>query len=159
MEGVIMKTSDRGIASIRAKESIRLTAYQCTGGVWTIGWGNTFYEDGRPVKKGDTISRQRADELFLHKLSEFEGHIKTLVLDKGVKLEQYEFDALVSFIYNIGPGQFSTSTLLKHLLKNDKKRAAAQFQRFNISGGKYTVGLQNRRVEETEMFLGVGYET
>lgn len=88
------------------------------GGVWTIGYGNTRYEDGTPVKKGDTITQARADDLFEYFVDlDFAPAVDSLV-GNGVTLKQQQFDALVSFTYNVGTGNFGSSTLLKKVKVN-----------------------------------------
>ena len=83
------------------------------GGVWTIGYGNTRYEDGTPVKQGDTITQAGAESLFAYYVDlDFAPAVDRLV-GNGVTLKQVMFDALVSFTYNVGTAAFGDSTLLK----------------------------------------------
>lgn len=97
-----MKLSSKGIALIKKYESCRLTAYQCSAGVWTIGWGHT-----RNVKKGDTCTQAQADAWFLEDAIEFERYINNWFKN----LNQNQFDALVSLCYNIGPGNLKKSPI------------------------------------------------
>jgi lysozyme len=149
-----MKTSEIGKKRIQQRESCQLKAYLCTSKVWTIGYGNTYYEDKTRVKEGDIITQDRANKLFDLILPTYEKIINNNV---KVLLTAFQFDALVSFVYTLGEPTFKASTLLKELNKGNYKKAAAQIQRFNQGSGGYVVGLQNRRVSETEQFLGEGY--
>lgn len=149
-----MKTSPTGIALIKSFESCRLAAYQDSGGVWTIGWGHT-----KGVKQGDTCTQAQADAWFDQELPEYEGYVNQLV---RVSLSQHEFDALVSFTYNIGPDidadniaeGLGDSTLLRKLNAYDYVGAANEFPKWNRVGGQVVNGLTRRRHAERRMFLG-----
>lgn len=148
-----MITSEKGIRLIKQFEGCRLTAYPDpgTGGdPWTIGYGWTHPVDGKPVKRGMTIDQQTADRLLKTGLVGYENDVLKVV---RVKLTQGQFDALVSFAYNVGSSALSTSTLLKKLNAGDIKGAADEFLRWNKSGGKVMPGLTNRRKAEREVFL------
>ncbi|MEX5908508.1 lysozyme [Citrobacter portucalensis] len=148
-----MITSEKGIRLIKQFEGCRLTAYPDpgTGGdPWTIGYGWTHPVDGKPVKRGMTIDQQTADRLLKTGLVGYENDVLKVVM---VKLTQGQFDALVSFAYNVGSRALSTSTLLKKLNAGDIKGAADEFLRWNKSGGKVMPGLTNRRKAEREVFL------
>ncbi|MDE9603724.1 lysozyme [Citrobacter freundii] len=148
-----MITSEKGIRLIKQFEGCRLTAYPDpgTGGdPWTIGYGWTHPVDGKPVKRGMTIDQQTADRLLKTGLVGYENDVLKVV---RVKLTQGQFDALVSFSYNVGSRALSTSTLLKKLNAGDIKGAADEFLRWNKSGGKVMPGLTNRRKAEREVFL------
>lgn len=148
-----MITSEKGIRLIKQFEGCRLTAYPDpgTGGnPWTIGYGWTHPVDGKPVKRGMTIDQQTADRLLKTGLVGYENDVLKVV---RVKLTQGQFDALVSFAYNVGSRALSTSTLLKKLNAGDIKGAADEFLRWNKSGGKVMPGLTNRRKAEREVFL------
>jgi lysozyme len=149
-----MKTTETGRKALQQRENCRLKSYLCSAKVWTIGYGNTYYEDGTKVKEGDVITQDRANKLFDFILPSYEKIINTHV---KVLLTAFQFDALLSFVYNIGEPNFKGSTLLRELNKGNYKKAAAQLQRFNQGPTGYLVGLQNRRVLETEQFLGEGY--
>lgn len=144
-----MRISDKGKIFIQNFEGLRLEAYQCSAGVWTIGYGHTF-----GVQKGMKITKQQADDFFLKDVENFENMVKTLV---RVPLCQGQFDALVSFAYNCGIGNLKSSTLLQLLNKGDYKGAAEQFLVWNkiTKNGKLIPceGLTNRRKAEREMFL------
>ncbi|WP_154023036.1 lysozyme [Klebsiella oxytoca] len=148
-----MQTSPEGIALIKGVEGCRLTAYPDpgTGGApWTIGYGWTLPVDGKPVRPGMTIDQATADRLLKAGLVSYESDVLKLV---KVKLTQNQFDALVSFAYNVGSRALSTSTLLKKLNAGDNKGAADEFLRWNKSGGKVLNGLTRRREAERALFL------
>lgn len=148
-----MITSEKGIRLIKQFEGCRLTAYPDpgTGGdPWTIGYGWTHPVDGKPVKPGMTIDQETADRLLKTGLVSYENDVLKLV---RVKLTQGQFDALVSFAYNVGSRALSTSTLLKKLNAGDIKGAADEFLRWNKAGGKEMPGLTKRRKAEREVFL------
>lgn len=147
-----MKTSEKGLQFIRREEGERLTAYADVIGVWTIGVGHTGTVDGKPVAKGMVISTDKSRELLSADLSKFESAISRLV---KVPLKQYEFDALVSLVFNIGETNFARSTLLKKLNVNDFKGAAEQFLVWKNAGGRPVQGLLNRRKREKDMFNGL----
>ncbi|MEZ7797944.1 lysozyme [Citrobacter pasteurii] len=148
-----MQTSLNGIALIKKFEGCRLTAYPDpgTGGApWTIGYGWTHPVDGKPVRPGMTIDQSTADRLLKTGLVSYENDVLKLV---RVKLTQGQFDALVSFAYNVGSRALSTSTLLQKLNVGDIKGASDEFLRWNKSGGKVMPGLTNRRKAERDVFL------
>ena len=147
-----MKTSEKGLQFIRREEGERLTAYADIIGVWTIGVGHTGAVDGKPVAKGMVISADKSRELWSADLLKFESAIARLV---KVPLKQYEFDALVSLVFNIGETNFARSTLLKKLNTNDFKGAAEQFLAWKNAGGRPVQGLLNRRKREKDMFNGL----
>lgn len=147
-----MKISDKGLRFIRREEGERLTAYADIVGVWTIGVGHTGVVDGKPVTKGMTITTDKSQELLINDLAKFENAINQLV---KVPLKQYEFDALVSLVFNIGVGAFSRSTLLRKLNANDFKGASEQFLVWKNAGGRPVQGLLNRRKREKDMFNGI----
>jgi GH24 family phage-related lysozyme (muramidase) len=139
------KTSEVGIKLIKNFEGCRLSAYQDSVGVWTIGYGHT-----KGVHFGQSISQTEADKLLKQDLAVFESGVNNLV---KVELKQCQFDALVSFSFNVGIGAFSTSTLLKKLNQKAYGEAANQFLRWNKAGGKILTGLTRRREAEKSLFL------
>lgn len=148
-----MITSEKGIRLIKQFEGCRLTAYPDpgTGGdPWTIGYGWTHPVDGKPVKRGMTIDQATADRLLKTGLVGYENDVLKVA---KVKLTQGQFDALVSFAYNVGSRALSTSTLLKKLNDGDIKGAADEFLRWNKVGGKVLNGLTRRREAERALFL------
>lgn len=145
-----MRISDKGISLIKQFEGLRLTAYQDSVGVWTIGYGWTQPVDGKPIRPGMTIKEETAERLLRTGLVSYESDVSKLL---KVKLAQGQFDALVSFAYNLGARALSTSTLLQKLNAGDYAGAAAEFPRWNKAGGKVLPGLTRRREAERALFL------
>lgn len=145
-----MQTSEKGIALIKEFEGCRLTAYQDSVGVWTIGYGWTHPVDGKPIRAGMTIKQETADRLLKTGLVSYECDVSRLV---KAGLTQGQFDALVSFTYNLGARSLSTSTLLRKLNSGDYAGAADEFLRWNKAGGKVLNGLSRRREAERALFL------
>lgn len=145
-----MQTSDKGIALIKQFEGCKLTAYQDSVGVWTIGYGWTQPVDGKPIRAGMTIKQETAERLLKTGLVSYESDVSRLV---KVGLNQGQFDALVSFTYNLGARSLSTSTLLRKLNSGDYAGAADEFLRWNKAGGKVLNGLTRRREAERALFL------
>ncbi|MHA8112652.1 lysozyme [Kosakonia cowanii] len=146
----MMRISDKGISLIKQFEGLRLTAYQDSVGVWTIGYGWTQPVDGKPIRLGMTIKEETAERLLRTGLVGYESDVSKLV---KVKLTQGQFDALVSFAYNLGARALSTSTLLQKLNAGDYAGAADEFLRWNKAGGKVLPGLTRRREAERALFL------
>lgn len=154
-----MIVSSSGLALMKGHEGCRLKAYLCSAGVWTIGYGHT-----RGVKEGDTCTQRQADDWLL----EDSGFAEKAVNDEvKVSLTQNQFDALVSFVYNVGVGRrltdpkgpagFLGSTLLRKLNAGDYTGAADEFSKWVRGGGKILNGLVARRADERALFLtGVG---
>ncbi|MGR2664258.1 lysozyme [Chromobacterium haemolyticum] len=142
-----MKTSNAGIMLIKSFEGLKLVAYKCPAGIWTIGYGHT----GPDVTPGQVITQAQADALLARDLERFEAGVSRLV---SVQLNQNQFDALVSFAYNLGLGALQGSTLLRLLNAGDYAGAAAQFPRWNKASGKELPGLTRRRAAEQALFLG-----
>ncbi|EMP9723391.1 lysozyme [Enterobacter cloacae] len=145
-----MQTSEKGIALIKEFEGCKLTAYQDSVGVWTIGYGWTQHVDGKPIRAGMTIKQETAERLLKTGLVSYESDVSRLV---KVGLTQGQFDALVSFTYNLGARSLSTSTLLRKLNAGDYAGAADEFLRWNKAGGKVLNGLTRRREAERALFL------
>ncbi|WP_434634000.1 lysozyme [Chromobacterium sp. CV08] len=141
-----MQTSQNGINLIQQFEGLRLAAYQDVVGVWTIGYGHT----GADVHAGLTIDRQQADQLLRDDLARFEQGVSGLV---AVAVNQNQFDALVSFSYNLGLGNLRNSTLLRLLNAGDYRGAAGQFPLWDKAGGQALPGLLKRRQAEQALFL------
>ncbi|MEJ8326048.1 lysozyme [Kosakonia sacchari] len=146
-----MQISNKGIELIKQFEGLRLDAYQDSVGVWTIGYGWTQPVDGKPITKGMVIKTDTAERLLKTGLVGYESDVSKLA---KVKLTQGQFDALVSFAYNLGVRSLSTSTLLKKLNAGDYRGAADEFLRWNKAGGQVLDGLTRRRAAERELFLG-----
>ncbi|CVD74527.1 lysozyme [Serratia marcescens] len=145
-----MNISKNGIELIKRFEGLELEAYQDSVGVWTIGYGWTQSVDGKKIAPGMRIDQATADRLLKCGVVQYEQGVNQLV---KVKITQGQFDALVSFAYNLGLRSLSTSTLLRKLNDGDKQGAADQFGRWVNAGGKRLDGLVTRRVAERRMFL------
>lgn len=145
-----MRTSANGRAAIRMREGVRLKAYRDSVGVLTIGCGHTTAAGPPTVTAGLTITEAECDAILSRDLTKFEAVINALV---KVPLSQNAFDALASFVFNVGGGAFAKSTLLKRLNAGDKAGAADQFLVWNKAGGKTLQGLVNRRRAERKQFL------
>jgi len=139
------KITQDGLDFIQDVEGCKLFAYLDTGGVWTIGVGHT----GPEVVKGLTCSMEQALEWLKEDSEEAQEGIRRLV--KGL-LTQNQFNALVSFVFNVGVGAFSKSTMLKSINKGDFDGAAKEFTKWNKDNGKEILGLTKRRILEQSMF-------
>lgn len=138
-------TGVKDVELIKESEGLRLEAYLPTpNDVWTIGYGHT-----KTAKKGMKITNAGAEALLLHDLAWVETAIDTHV---KVPLNQNQYDALASFIYNVGATAFKKSTMLKLLNKGDYQGAADQFPRWNKQKGKVLNGLTARRKKEQTLF-------
>ena len=146
IKGDNMKTSVEGLALIKKFEGLELEAYQCAAGVWTIGYGHT-----KDVQPGDVWSESHANHMLEVELEEFEEYINDNVT---VALSQNQFDALVSWVYNLGPANLKASTMLKVLNSGDYEGVPAQIKRWNKAGGKVLEGLIRRREAEALLFTG-----
>ena len=140
-----MHISQKGIDLIKSSEGLRLEAYRDSVGVLTIGYGTT-----RGVKPGMKITAAQAEEYLKTDVGRFEPELAALV---KVPLNQNQWDALMSFVYNLGSANLASSTLLKLLNAGDYARAADQFPRWNKAGGKELPGLTKRRAAEQALFL------
>ena len=141
----VNKISQNGIDLIKCWEGLRLKAYKCPANVWTIGYGHT-----KTAKAGMTITNSQADKLLLEDLKGYEAAVNTFTI---VLLTQNQFDALVSFTFNVGIGAFRKSTLLRLVNQGRFKEASNQFDRWVFGGGKQLPGLIARREAEKTMFL------
>ena len=142
--GILMKLGERGTEILKYFEGCKLTAYQDSVGVWTIGYGHT-----KGVYDGMTITQDQAEQMLLSELEEYEGYIENMVT---VPLTQNQFDALVVWIYNLGPTNFKNSTLLKELNAGNYNAAGQEITRWNKAGGKVLAGLVKRREAAAELF-------
>ncbi|EMG7937969.1 lysozyme [Enterobacter hormaechei] len=145
-----MQISEKGIGLIKEFEGCKLRAYQDSVGVWTIGYGWTQSVDGKQIRAGMTIKQETAERLLKTGLVSYESDVSRLV---KVGMTQGQFDALVSFTYNLGTRSLSTSTLLRKLNAGDYAGAADEFLRWNKAGGKVLNGLTRRREAERALFL------
>lgn len=143
--------SKEGLDLIKKWEGFRSTPYKDAVGVPTIGYGSTFYPNGKKVRLTDpSISQDKATEMLRETVKTFEDAINVAVT---VPLRQNQFDALCSLAYNIGAKAFKESTLVKLLNKGDEYGAATQFVRWNKAGGKELRGLTLRRRDERDLFI------
>lgn len=151
-----MKTSNEGAQFIRDAEGMCLKAYKCSAGKWTIGVGHTSAAGIPTVTEGMVITEREAIEILKSDLRRFE-----LVIDKAVKvkLSQSQFDALVSFVFNIGAGAFLKSTLLKKLNNGDYDSVPLELARWNKVNGKVSRGLTNRRAKESALWASDAWES
>ena len=147
-----MKTSDMGLSLIKSFEGFSSKPYLCPAGVPTIGYGATYYPDGRRVTMQDRpVSEADATDMLRSMLASYEAGVSRYVL---VPVTQGQFDALVSFAYNVGLSALKDSTLLRLVNARDYAGAAAQFARWNRAGGKVLPGLTRRREAERKLFVG-----
>ena len=146
-----MNIGERGVELIKSFESYRAYPYFDSARVATIGWGSTYYPDGRRVRISDPpITREQATDLMMQVLREFEDGINAAL---RVEVTQNQYDALVCWAYNVGISAASGSTLMRLLNAGDVQGAADQFLRWNKAGGVTLRGLTRRREAERELFL------
>lgn len=144
-----MKTGKEGKNVIKMFEGFSAFPYLCPAGVLTIGFGTTRV-NGNPVSKNHRVTVDEANVLLEQDLKSFEKSINSLV---KVELTQNQFDALVSFVYNLGAENFKKSTLLKKINASEFEEAAEEFLKWNKAGGKVLPGLTRRREAERTLFL------
>lgn len=151
-----MRLSEQGSKLIRHYEGCKLKAYKDPAGIPTIGYGNTFYEDGKPVKMGDEITQQRADELFALITPRFEQTVRNKI---NRQMLQHEFDAAVSFCYNAGTsyktagGTWKDYDIWKHI-QNRYAGIEGYWQGLAITaGGVKLNGLVKRRKSEAHLYI------
>lgn len=138
-----MKIGEKGIELIKSFEGLELSAYKDSVGVVTIGYGHT-----KTAKMGQKITEARAEALLRSDLDWAEKSVNKLAKSPT----QDQFDALVSFVFNLGETNFSKSTLLKKHNAGDFKGAKAEFVRWNRAGGKVLKGLTRRREAEARLY-------
>ena len=146
-----MRISAEGVALIKRFEGCPekdgvVYAYQDSVGVWTIGFGHT-----KEVNEGDTCTREEAEEMLATELEEYEGYINDLV---DVPLLQSQFDALVAWVYNLGPTNLRESTLLRVLNEENYVQVPSEIIGWNRAGGQVLGGLVRRREAEALLFQG-----
>jgi len=139
-----MRPSQKCIDLVKSFEGFKSEAYKCPAGVWTIGYGTT-----ENVQPGDTVTEQQAEAMLLEDLMEASKAVDDLV---DVQITQAQYDALTSFIYNVGREAFRNSTLLKLLNAGNYDGAAKQLPRWNKAGGQVLAGLSRRRAAEAGLF-------
>jgi lysozyme len=150
---------NKGISIIRKFEGLKLKAYECPASkilpvekkFWTIGYGNTFYENGSKVQIGDKITIDRADKLLFFMVGKFEAEIKKLVKSE---INENQLGALTSFAFNVGAGNLAKSTLLKKVNANPNDTTIRdEFNRWTKAGGKVLNGLVTRRKAEADLYF------
>lgn len=147
-----MKVSKEGLNHLKKLEGFRNNPYLDTAGVATIGYGFTYYPCGTKVTLEDSpITLRDAENILQQVLEDFEGCVDEKVTST---LNQNQYDALVSFCYNVGCGEFGDSTLLKRVNNNaNDPDITNQFKRWVYSGGKITKGLKKRRNQENYLYF------
>jgi lysozyme len=144
-----MKISEDGLELIKKFEGCETTAYQDSVGVWTIGFGHT-----KGVEEGQTCSVEDAESMLADEMDEYEGYVNNMV---KVELQQHEFDALVAWVYNLGPTNLGESTMLKVLNGGQFDRVPDEMNRWTRAGGKILEGLVRRRQAESLMFQNLDW--
>ncbi len=144
-----MRISEDGLELIKKFEGCETTAYQDSVGVWTIGFGQT-----EGVEEGQTCSVEDAESMLADEMDEYEGYVNNMV---KVELQQHEFDALVAWVYNLGPTNLGESTMLKVLNGGQFDRVPDEMNRWTRAGGKILEGLVRRRQAESLMFQNLDW--
>ena len=146
-----MRLNSAGIKLLHDFEDLILTSYLCPAGVWTIGYGNTFYEDGTRVQAGQTITKERAEQLFLFVVNRFASDVQNLLRRT---LNENQFSAIVSFAYNVGIANLRKSTLLRKVNANPRDTTIrTEFLKWNKAGGRELAGLTRRRQAEAVLYF------
>lgn len=146
-----MEITQKGIELIKKWEGLRTKAYKCSAGVPTIGYGLTFYPNGERVKMGDIITEEQAETYLVEVLKNFQKQITPLV---KTELNPHQWDALVSFSYNVGVGNLKKSTLLKKVNANPNDPSIRnEFERWVYAGKTKLNGLVARRKEEANLYF------
>ena len=142
----LMKTSNQGKNLIKEAEGLRLDAYRCPAGIPTIGWGHT-----KGVRMGQRITREMAEDMLVEDIIPIERLLNGL----RINFRQEQFDALVSWIFNLGAGNFKSSTMYKRILENaNDEEITDQLIKWTYSGKQQLPGLMKRRVAEANLFIG-----
>ena len=142
----MLQLSKTGIELLKHFEGCELKAYQDSVGVWTIGYGHT-----KGIYEGLEITQSEAEKMLQDELPEYEGYITDKVVPM---LQQHEYDALVCWVYNLGPTNLSSSTLLKRLNAGEFNDVPFQMKRWDKAGGQPLLGLTRRRNAEALLFKG-----
>jgi lysozyme len=144
-----MQAGKNCIDLIKKFEGLRLESYKCPAGLWTLGYGNTQWENGIRVIENQVIDIQRAEKLLIYWVSKYADRIT-------VKCNQNQFDALVSFAYNVGIGNFDSSTLKKKVIANpNDPNIRDEFMKWVSSRGKQLAGLVKRREAEANLYFKI----
>ncbi len=147
-----MKISQRGLDLIKKYEGFRAKPYLCPAGVPTIGYGATYYPNGKRVKMSDNmITERQAEQMLCLQLSKYESAVSRYI---RANINQNQFDALVSFAYNLGIGSLQRSTLLKRVNKNpNNPKIKREFKKWVYAGGRKLKGLIKRRKDEAVLYF------
>jgi lysozyme len=148
----ITKIGVKGIELIKNFEGFSAKPYLCPAKICTIGYGATFYPNGKKVTMGDKpITEAEGVELLKEMLSKFEQYVDSYCIDT---ITQNQFDALVSFCYNLGPSNLKSSTLLKKVNANpNDETIRAEFMKWTKAGGRTLKGLVTRRTAEADLYF------
>ena len=146
-----MNVSEQGLKLIRHHEGVRNRPYRCPAGLWTVGVGHLI-GDGKslPAEWDRVFTKEEIDGILKRDLRRFELGVHKML--PNMPLRQHEFDALVSFCFNLGLGCFQRSTVRQALLRGDKKKAMESLLKYCRAGGKILKGLQTRRLDEKALF-------
>ncbi len=150
MGRLLMNISEEGLSLIKKFEGCELKAYRCAANVLTIGYGTT-----KGVTEDMEITKEEAESILKEEMHEYEGYINDMV---KVPLKQNQFDAMVSWVFNLGSTNLSSSTLLKKLNNSEYDEVPSQIKRWNKAGGKVLDGLIRRREAEALLFEGKEWE-
>ena len=157
-----MRISDKCLKIIKHHEGIRQKPYRCPAKLWTVGCGHVLYprqgalkideRDSTPLEYKDdrTFSMEEVDDILRDDLNRFERGVERFC---PVKLTQGQFDALVSFSFNVGLGTLQRSTLRQKVIRGEMEEAAEEFLKYTLAGGKVLKGLVTRRNDERALFL------
>jgi len=144
-----MQIGKNCIDLIKKFEGLKLESYKCPAGLWTIGYGNTQWENGTRVKENQVIDIQRAEKLLMFWVNKYAEKI-------NLKVNQNQFDALVSFAYNVGITNFNNSTLRKKVIANPNDATIRdEFMKWVNSRGKQLPGLVKRREAEANLYFKI----
>lgn len=148
----VTKISNKGLELIKKYEGFKAKPYLCPSSVPTIGYGSTYYEDGTKVKLTDpAITQERATELLMALLVSYEKAVDSYCVDT---INQNQFDALCSFVYNCGNQALKNSTLLRKINGNRMNPDITnEFLKWNKGGGRVIPGLSKRRQEEADLYF------
>jgi lysozyme len=148
-----VNVSKAAIALIKHHEGVRNRPYRCPANLWTVGVGHLI-GDGKslPDSWNRTFSQEEIDGILKSDLRRFELGVHKML--PNVPLRQHEFDAIISFCFNLGLGCFQRSTIRQALLRGDKTQAMESLVKYCRAGGKILRGLQIRRLDERALFEG-----
>lgn len=153
------KLSQLGTTLIRFWEGCELTAYKDTGSIWTIGIGTIQYPDGTPVKEGDKITLEQAEEYLKHDCIGIEKCLNNFCNRYKIDLKQNQVDALISLMYNVGADILDLGRSMHHALRSgDSIKILDAFHKYNKARGRIVIGLVKRRKSEAHMFMTGKFE-